>query len=285
MNMILGEVKYKELKLKSADGTNLFAREWKPANNPKAWIAMSHGQSEHSGRYDYLGRALVKAGYAMVMADLHGHGQSGGKRGHVDRFSQYADDLKAVVDYIKKQNLFELFIGGHSLGALNAARIAVDNPPGIKGVFLSGAALRLGFDPPGWKVTMGKIMSNLLPGLTMGNELDVADLTHNLEIVELQRNDPYNHGKISTRAFVEFINTQKEVLEKARYLKIPILIMHGDQDKLSALSGSRDFYEAVGSKEKALKIYEGFYHEIFNELDRDRVIYDLVKWLDALTDR
>jgi alpha-beta hydrolase superfamily lysophospholipase len=132
---------------------------------------------------------------------------------------------------------------------------------------------------------MGKIMSSLAPGLTMGNELDVADLTHNLEIVELQRNDPYNHGKISTRAFVEFINTQKEVLEKAKYLKMPILIMHGDKDKLAALSGSKDFYAAVGSKEKLLKIYEGFYHEIFNELDRDRVIKDLVKWLDGLTDK
>jgi alpha-beta hydrolase superfamily lysophospholipase len=89
---------------------------------------MSHGQSVHSGRYDYLGRSLVKAGYAMVMADLHGHGQSGGKRGRVDRFSQYTDDLKAVIDYINKQDLFGFFIGGHSLGALNAARIAVDNP-------------------------------------------------------------------------------------------------------------------------------------------------------------
>jgi alpha-beta hydrolase superfamily lysophospholipase len=173
-----------------------------------------------------------------------------------------------------------IFIGGHSLGGLIAALIGADNPSGIKGVFISGAAFRLGFDPPGWKVTLGKIMSGLLPGLTMGNELDVNDLTHNLEIVELQRNDPHNHGKISTRAFVEFIKTQNEVLEKAKNLKMPILIMHGDQDRLAALPGSKDFYEAVGSKEKQFKIYEGFFHEIFNELDRDRVINDLIGWLE-----
>ena len=139
------DINYKELRLKSADGTDLFTREWRPADTAKGWIALSHGQSEHSGRYDEFGRTLAEAGYALVMADLHGHGQSGGKRGHIDRFSQYTDDLQAAMNYARDQTPTALFIGGHSLGGLNAARMAVENPEGISGLILSGAALRLGF--------------------------------------------------------------------------------------------------------------------------------------------
>ena len=279
----MGEITYNELQLKSADGTDLFTRVWLPGEAAKAWIAFSHGQSEHSGRYDTLGRTLADAGYALVMADLHGHGQSGGKRGHVDRFSQYTDDLSAAIDYARAQKPTALFIGGHSLGGLNAARIAVENPEGVRGLILSGAALRLGFDPPGWKVAMGKLMARLLPKLTMGNEIDVKDLTHDEEIVERQRNDPLNHGVITARAFVEFMKAQAEVFDRVDRAKMAMLVMHGDHDVLAASSGSEDFCRLAGSQAKTLKIYEGFYHEIFNELDKDRVFNDLIEWLNSMT--
>jgi len=279
----MAEISYQELQLKSADGTELFAREWRPNDSPKAWIAFSHGQSEHSGRYDTLSRVLAEAGYALVMADLHGHGQSGGKRGHVDRFSQYTDDLLAMIEYCRQQDPAALFMGGHSLGGLNAARVAVENPEGVRGLILSGAALRMGFEPPGWKVAMGKFMAHVLPRLTMGNEIDVKDLTHDEEIVERQRNDPYNHGVISAKAFVEFLKAQETVFEKADMAKMAMLVMHGDHDKLAAVSGSEEFHRLAGSQAKTLKIYEGFYHDIFNELDKERVFNDLIEWLDSLT--
>jgi alpha-beta hydrolase superfamily lysophospholipase len=279
----MGDIKYSELQLKSADGTDLFTRVWCPEETAKAWIAFSHGQSEHSGRYDTLGQKLAGAGYALVMADLHGHGKSGGKRGHVDRFSQYTDDLQAAIDYAKEQNPSALFIGGHSLGGLNAARVSVENPEGVRGLILSGAFLRLGFEPPAWKMTMGRILARLLPKLAMGNEVNVSDLTHDEEIVNRQKNDPLNHGLVSTRALVEMLQAQADVFEKADMAKMAMLVMHGDQDALAAVSGSEDFHRLAGSQAKTLKIYEGFYHEIFNELDRDRVFKDVIEWLDSLT--
>ena len=279
----MGDVNYKELQLKSADGTELFVREWRPLDNIKAWIAFSHGLSEHSGRYDTLGRTLAEAGYVLVMPDLHGHGQSGGKRGHIDRFSQYTDDLNAAMDYARQQNPPALFMGGHSLGGLNAARIAVENPEGIRGLILSGAGLRIGFEPPRWKVVMGKLMARIFPKLTMGNELDERDLTHDEEIVNRQRNDPYNHGVVTAKWFVEFMKTQEEVFARVEGAKMAMLVMHGDHDKLAAASGSEEFYRLAGSQAKTLKIYEGFYHEIFNELDKERVFKDVIEWLDSLT--
>jgi alpha-beta hydrolase superfamily lysophospholipase len=280
--MTTAKTDYKELQLKSKDGTSLFAREWRPVQEPKAWITMSHGTSEHSGRYDHMGRVLNEAGYALVMPDLHGNGLSEGKRGHIDSFSQYTDDLKAALEYTRGQHPKAHFLGGHSLGGLIAAKVAIENPPGISGVFLSGAAFRLAFDPPAWKTRVSGFLSRFLPSLQFSNELDVADLTHDTEIVERQRNDLHNHGKVTPKMYVEFLKTQQEVKNRTNKLRLPLLVMHGGADKINAVSGSEEFHSAAGSKEKRLIIYEGFYHEIFNEIEREKVFSDLIGWMDVI---
>jgi len=273
---------YKEWELKSLDGIKLFAREWRLLNDLKGWIILSHGQSDHSGRYQYLAQALTKANYALVMVDFHGHGKSEGKRGHISRFSRYVEDLKTALNYVRSKKPAAIFLGGYSMGGVVSTLLALENPPGVKGVFLFAPTFQLGFDPPGWKVAMVRLMAFLMPSMTVGNEVNVEDLSHDREIVEAQRNDPLNHAVISTRAFVEFIDKQEEIKQRVGEFKLPLLIMHGDQDKLAALSGSENFYSAVGTKEKRLKVYKGLYHEIFSEPERDTVIADLVGWLDSI---
>jgi alpha-beta hydrolase superfamily lysophospholipase len=165
---------------------------------------------------------------------------------------------------------------------LIAARVAVENPPGIAGVFLSGSAFGFAFDPPAWKTGMSGILSRVWPSLQLGNELNVADLTHDREIVERQRNDPYNHGKVTPRMYVEFLKAQQEVINLRPQLKLPLLTMHGGADKINSLSGAEEFHSNAGSKEKQLIVYEGFYHEIFNEIGREKVFSDLIGWIDSI---
>jgi len=280
--MDMEKTRYKEFRLKSEDGTSLFARAWRPIQEPRAWITMSPGTSDHSGRYDQLGRVLNEAGFALVMPDLRGNGQSAGKRGHIDSFSQYTDDLQAALDYTRDQCPKAHFLGGHSLGGLIAARVAIENPPCISGVFLSGASFKLAFDPPAWKTSMGRLLTRVLPSLQLGNELDVADLTHDKQIVERQRNDPYNHGKVTLNMYAELLKAQQEVLHRGSQLMLPLLTLHGGADKINAVSGSNAFYSAAGSKEKELIIYKGYYHEIFNEIGKEKVFSDLMAWMDSI---
>lgn len=280
--MDMEKTRYKEFQLTSEDGTSLFAREWRPVQEPRAWITMIPGTSDHSERYDQLGRLLTEAGFAFVMPDLRGNGQSEGKRGHIDSFSQYTDDLKVALEYTRDQRPKVHFLGGHSLGGLIAARVAIENPPGISGVFLSGASFRLAFDPPAWKTSMSRLLNRVLPSLQLGNELDEADLTHDTQIVERQRNDPYNHGKVTLNMYAELLNAQQEVIHQGSQLKLPLLILHGGADKINAVSGSEAFYSAAGSKEKQLIIYNGFYHEIFNEIGKEKVFSDLMAWMDSI---
>lgn len=275
-------VTYQEFQLQSMDGTRLFVREWRTDDEPKAWIAMSHGQSEHSGRYEHVGRTLAERGYALVIPDLHGHGKSDGKRGHIKDFSQYTDDLQAVIEYIRTKKPISLILGGHSLGGLIAATTAIEDSKGFDGLFLSGAALRLGFKPPAWKMLLAMILSITIPGIQMSNELNLKDLTQDEDIVEKQRNDPLNHGFVTPRFLVKFLKAQEAALKRANCLKLPLLVMHGECDQIISVSGSEDFYEAVSSKNKKMIVYKGFFHEIFNELDRIQVLLDLINWLEIV---
>jgi alpha-beta hydrolase superfamily lysophospholipase len=124
-----------------------------------------------------------------------------------------------------------------------------------------------------------------LPSLQLSNELDMADLTHDMEIVERQRNDPLNHGKVTPKMYIEFLKTQQEVQNRANTLRLPLLVMHGGADKMSAVSVSEEFHSGAGSNEKRLIVYEGFYHEIFNELERERVFSDLIGWMNSILER
>lgn len=216
------------------------------------------------------------------MPDLRGNGQSEGKRGHIDSFSQYTDDLRAALDYTRGQHPKAHFLGGHSLGGLIAARVAIENPPDISGVFLSGASFRLAFDPPAWKTSMSRCLTRVLPSLQLGNELNEADLTHDQQIVGRQRKDPCNHGKVTLNMYAELLKAQQDVMQRGSQLKLPLLVLHGGADKINAVSGSEAFYSAAGSKEKQVLIYKGFYHEILNEIGKEKVFSDLMDWMASI---
>ncbi|WP_372864457.1 lysophospholipase [Spongiibacter sp.] len=265
--------------LRSADGTRLFAREWRPLAEPLAWVTMSHGTSEHSGRYEPLAAVLNAAGFAVVMADLRGSGQSDGRRGHVDRFSQYTDDLRAAMAHTQSRAPKAHFLAGHSLGGLIAARIAVENPPELSGLLLSSAAFQLGFEPAAWKRLASRLLARLWPTLAIANDIDVADLSRDPSVGVAQGRDPYNHGRVTPGMYRAFLQAQQEVAELAPQLRMPVLAMHGGADKVSAPQGTEAFYHALTSRDKQLKIYRGMYHEIFNEIDRERVFADVVHWL------
>lgn len=273
-------IKTSSTTLNSSNNLALHCRQWQSEQSPTATIAIVHGLGEHSGRYDHLASYFANKNYAIFAIDLRGHGQSEGQRGHINAFQDYLDDVQTLLSHAKKQNAaLRLFLVGHSMGGLTALTYALKHPKNISAVVASGPGLIAKVHVPAWKSTLGKIMSRLIPSLSMPNGIDPNTVSRDKAIVEAYISDPLVHDKVSARWYTEFTNTGAWVMSQASTLKVPALILQGEEDLLVDPIGAKQFYEGLTLKDKHYIGYPKLYHEIFNEPEKEQVWGDVADWL------
>jgi len=275
-------MEHKEGRFTGYKNFDLYYQYWLPDKSPRAILLVVNGLAEHSGRYTNLVNRFVPKGYGVYSHDHRGHGKSEGLRCYVDRFSDYLTDLKTFFDIVHGQHGdTKIFLVGHSMGGTIATAYAVQYQQELAGLLLSGASLKMGSTVSPALIAMAGILSVLLPkmGATV---LDASAISRDQAVVDAYVNDPLVYrGKIRARTGAELIRTMKELAAQMPEINLPILIMHGTADQLSNPEGSQMLYERVGSKDKTLKLYDGFYHEIFNEPEREQVFADMETWLAA----
>jgi alpha-beta hydrolase superfamily lysophospholipase len=267
----------------AADGRRLYEQHWLPEGAPVAHLVIVHGFAEHSSRYAYTAEALVQRGYAVHALDLRGHGRSDGDRAYVRSMSEYLLDVRAFLGRVRERaNGAPVFLLGHSMGgAVVALWLCVDRPD-VRGALLSGAVLpskpTIGSRVQRWiSLALGRIASRL-PMV----KLNAADVSRDPEEVAKYDSDPLIYrGRIRAGLAAAMTRALDRVKRDTPNIQLPLLIMHGTADALAKPEGSIEFHERVGSADKTLKLYEGLYHEILNEPERDRVIADIAAWMDA----
>ena len=272
----------KEGTLKSTHNTNLYWRSWLPDDKPKAVILVAHGLAEHISRYHNLVNHVVPRGYAIYGVDHDGHGKSDGRKGYVERFKVFLDDYKKFYDFISQENPgVKMFLLGHSMGGLLAVAYALEHQKDFAGLVVSAPLLKPGDSITPATITMARIVSVLAPKMGVA-VLDSTYLCRDKAVVEAYDKDPLVYrGKICARLGAEMFDTMNKVQPLLSTITIPVLILQGSADQLVNPAGGKMLYENVGSKDKTYKVYKGFYHEIFNEPDRDKVFADLDAWLDS----
>ena len=273
-------MKHKEGKFKGLKNFDLYHQCWLPEASPKAVLLVAHGLAEHSGRYKNLVNYFVPKGYAVYALDHRGHGKSDGVRCYVDRFSDYLADLKTFFDMVRKEHKSaRIFLVGHSMGATIATAYAVDHQKEMSGLIVSGASLVASTSVSPVLLAMAGVISVLAPkmGVTV---LDASAISRDQAVVDAYVNDPLVYrGKLPARMGAELAKMWKQLPEQMTEIKLPVLIMHGSADHLADSRGSKLLYERVSSKDKTLKLYDGFYHEIFNEPEHKQVMADVAAWL------
>jgi acylglycerol lipase len=271
------------------DGLELPLHRWPAVGAPSARVALLHGLAEHAGRYAALAQRLNAAGIELLAIDLRGHGRAPGKRVWIERFDDYLLDAEALLSAATRGDNtpdgVPLFLMGHSMGGAIAALFAVERLPGsghaLAGLILSSPALAPGRDVPRWMLTMSQIISRIWPGFP-AMKIDAALLSRNPEIVEANRNDPLvHHGSIPARTGAEILLAMARIERGRAGLRVPVLVYHGSADKLTEPEGSRAFGAHAGSPDKTLRLHDKSYHETMNDLDRDRVIGELITWIQA----
>ena len=258
----------------------IFYRRWGPAS-PRAVVLGIHGLGEHSGRYQNVVDALCPRGFALYIHDLRGHGRSGGKRGHVTAFSEYLTDTRRTLEAVRKAEPEKpLFLLGHSMGGLIAMRYATLYPEGLRGLVLSSASLKIKGEVPAVKAALGRLFSRLIPGLAMSNGLDPNQISRDRAVVKAYIDDPLVHDRVSARWVTEFVDAIAAAHREASSLSLPIQILQAGEDDLVDASGSRELFETITVKDRGLRVYDGYFHEIFNDLGKERVLDDLAAWLE-----
>jgi len=269
---------HKTFKLKSADGTELFGQAWLPEDSPKALINLIHGIGEHSGRYADMAEYFTGKGIAVYAIDYRGHGLSEGKRGHFPSYESVMQDIDALMEFSSKDsNIENVFIYGHSLGGNLVTNYVLRRKPAIKGVIVSAPWLKLAVPVPAFLQAISRLLKKIYPSFTKKNDLKTTDLSRNTSNVENYEKDELVHPYISISTFVEASDAAEWALNNKKLLQMPMLLMHGSDDKITSPEGSKLFAE--NNELVELKIWDNLYHEIHNE-DNKQEIYDyVINWV------
>ncbi len=266
----------------SFDKTPIFFRTLKPAEQPaKALLVIVHGMAEHGGRYLPLAEYLAALGVVSYLPDLRGFGQSGGKRGCLEKFSDYYQDL-AVVQRIarERENFEQLFFLAHSYGGLVISCFLAENKDvPAKGLILSSPNFGIGIPVPAWRQGLAFLASKVLPDYTQSNRVNPVFLTHDLEICNQHAKDPLIHDRISARLYTELLSQISQIDKTASKIRTPSLILQAGDDRIVSRESTSRFFKYLAAEDKELEILDGLYHEILNEISRYSLFHKISTWL------
>lgn len=272
-----------ELNWEGSDGIKFFMQGWEPDSDPKAALALIHGLGEHTGRYAHVGQVMTDAGYALVGFDLRGHGKSGGARGHSSSLDTYMQDIRQFFRLISQRYPdIPHFLYGHSLGGLLSLSYAIQYGEALKGVIVTGAALRSSLQEQKTKIAIAKLIGSFLPAMTIQSGLDPTTISRDQKVVDAYVSDKLVHTSTSFGFGKAALSAIDLCFARAGEFAIPLLMMHGTGDKLTYPSGSEDFARLVGEAGNSvtLKLWDGLYHELHNEPEKAEVFKFMTEWLD-----
>jgi len=267
-------------KASEKSNNELYFRHWPAEGDTKATVMLIHGLGEHCQRYQHLAQYLNNAGYSLSSMDLPCHGKSKGLRGHVDSFDVFET---AALELFKRSQALNpntpIVLLGHSMGGLIATRLLLNHQEKFQAAMLSGAAIQSPQEPPAWQVVIIKSIAKLFPKAKM-LALDASAVSRDPEVVEKYVADPLiSKDKLSAQFLVSMTNAMQECKDNAQRISLPLRIMHGSADVMTAPEGSEFLHNSVSSKDKELCIYDGLFHEIFNEPEQLDIFAEMVSWM------
>jgi alpha-beta hydrolase superfamily lysophospholipase len=265
------------------DGLELRVRADEPTSAPRARVVVVHGIGDQVDGVPYVtaAAALSGRGLSVRRLELRGHGRSGGRRVYVNRWSDFRDDLGRFVDLVSAERpALPLFLAGVSMGGLIVTNFAAHRPEGIRGVVALAPALG---ETGGSRFLLALLpaLSRLVPAVGINPKLDLARLTRDPDLQRAYVSDPLYQTRVTPRIAAELMKAAADTRELAPGFRVPLLIMHGTADTLTSPAGSREFFERAGVGDKTYRGYEGAYHNLFVETNRDEIYDEMAAWIDA----
>jgi acylglycerol lipase len=268
-----------EGRFEGVGGLRIFTRSWRPPGKPRASVVISHGFNSHSGHYQWVAEQFVAHGLAVYALDHRGRGKSDGERFYVDKFADYVHDLATFIKMVRVQETgTPVFLLGHSAGGVIACGYALEYQDQLAGLICESFAHQV--PAPDFALAVLKGISHLAPHAHVF-KLKNEDFSRDQNWVDMLNSDPLiAHEVQPTKTVAEMVRADERLKKDFPLIKLPLLIIHGTADKATKPHGSRRFYETAGSADKTLKIYEGHFHDLLADIDKEVVMSDIQAWID-----
>lgn len=276
-------MKYEESKYIGYDGKRMYMAIWKPDDDrPRALLIAVHGLGSHGNDLATIGEFMSEKGIAVFAPDMRGFGHYDGIRGHVMRYDEYIEDLQNIVMQVKDRYLNKLtFLFGASLGGLTAIRYIATYPRLLDGLLLHSPAVAQSRDVPTGKFFLAQLLSVLNVKREFSDEMTYEEGSRNPDAVERHRKDPLRWNYVTPRFGVETIKAIKEAYKWGSRILLPVFYQQAGDDKMVSPQKSKEFFDSIASADKTWKLYEGLYHELHEEPERDIVLGEMAAWLET----
>ena len=264
----------------SAKGIKIFVRSWVPAAKPRAVVVLCHGVNSHGGQYLWTADQFVAGGFAVFALDLRGRGRSEGERFYVEDIADYVSDVANTIALAKsRQPGLPIYLLGHSAGGVASATYVLDNQAQLAGFICESFAFQV--PAPGFALAAIKGISHIAPRLPV-LKLKNEDFSRDPQAVDALNNDPLTAHEVQPAITIAALVRADERLHEAfPSITLPVLIMHGTDDKATVCRGSQFFYDTVGSTDRTLKLYDGHYHDLLNDIGKEQVMADIQSWINT----
>ena len=268
----------KESSFAGVGGLNIFMRSWPPADKPQGVVIIVHGFNSHSGQYLWTAEQLTSKNLSVAALDLRGRGHSEGERFYVEKFNDYVDDVRTFINLVKTQNPnLPVFLLGHSAGGVISCLYALEHQAEISGLICESFAFQV--PAPDFALAVLKGLSYIAPHFK-SVKLKNEDFSRDPAVVEAMNNDSLIADETQPiETMAELARADERLRKELSKITLPLLILHGTADNAAKASGSQFFYDTAGSLDKTLKLYEGNFHDLLNDIEKETVIADITQWI------
>jgi alpha-beta hydrolase superfamily lysophospholipase len=255
---------------------------WRPEGETRAVVVLAHGYGEHARRYDHVAQRFGAAGLTTYALDHRGHGRAGGKRVRVRHMNEFVSDFRELVKIAREENPDrKVIVLGHSMGGGIVFAYGVQHADDYDLMILSGPAIAAHTGVSKAKAVIGKAIGSLFPNLPI-EAIDADAVSRDPQVVADYKADPLVYrGRVPAGIGKALLIVGEKMPLLAPGITAPLLVVHGEEDRLVSAEGSRRLVEHVGSRDVELKVYPELFHEVFNEPEQDRVLDDVTAWIAA----
>jgi alpha-beta hydrolase superfamily lysophospholipase len=266
---------------KSSDNKKLNIHHFQIDGEPEKVVLIVHGHGEHAMRYQQQAERFAKHNIAVSALTLRGHGLSDGKKGHAPSLSQLILDVEYFIRQVRLKYMeADFYFYGHSMGGNIVLNYLLrDQSSELKAGIVTSPWIKLAFQPPKWKTTLGNVVAEIIPSFTEKSDLDDNEISTIPEEVKAYKDDELIHSYISAKLFKEIQQGGQNILNQYDKFKHPIFLAHGELDKITSHQASKELSELTDLAE--WHTYSNSKHEIHHDKDAEKLFNNVLSFVQG----